>query len=33
VIAALVTLAGVIAQEDTEPLIRWIWITDHLDDI
>ena len=32
-IAALVTLAGVIAQEDTEPLIRWIWITDHLDDI
>lgn len=22
-----------LAQQDTEPLIRWIWITDHLDDI
>jgi osmoprotectant transport system permease protein len=33
VIAALVALAGVIAQADTEPLIRWIWITDHLDEI
>ena len=32
-IAAVVALAGVIAQEDTEPLIRWIWITDHLDEI
>jgi osmoprotectant transport system permease protein len=27
------TLLSVIAQTDTEPLIRWIWVTDHLDDI
>lgn len=32
-IGAAVGLAGVIGQEDTEPLIRWIWITDHLDEI
>jgi osmoprotectant transport system permease protein len=27
------TFLGLLAQGDTEPLIRWIWITDHLDDI
>jgi osmoprotectant transport system permease protein len=25
--------AFVLAQGDTEPLIRWVWITDHLDEI
>jgi osmoprotectant transport system permease protein len=25
--------ADVVAQGDTEPLVRWIWVTDHLDDI
>jgi osmoprotectant transport system permease protein len=33
VIASVIALVGVVAQEDTEPLIRWIWISDHLDDI
>ena len=32
-IGASLGLIGVLAQEDTEPLIRWIWITDHLDEI
>ena len=32
-IAVGIALAGVVAQENTEPLIRWIWITDHLDEI
>jgi osmoprotectant transport system permease protein len=27
------TFLGLLAQGDTEPLIRWVWITDHLDDI
>jgi osmoprotectant transport system permease protein len=26
-------LTGALAQGDTEPLIRWIWITDHVDEI
>jgi osmoprotectant transport system permease protein len=26
-------LVAVLAQADTEPLIRWIWITDHVDEI
>jgi osmoprotectant transport system permease protein len=30
-IAAVV--ATFLAQQDTEPLIRWIWITDHIDEI
>jgi osmoprotectant transport system permease protein len=29
----LEAMAGLFAQEDTEPLIRWIWITDHVDEI
>lgn len=29
----LEAVAGLLAQEDTEPLIRWIWITDHVDEI
>jgi osmoprotectant transport system permease protein len=24
---------GLLAQEDTEPLIRWIWVSDHVDEI
>ena len=31
--AAAVSIAGYLAQGDTEPLIRWIWITDHTDEI
>lgn len=27
------TVATFLAQQDTEPLIRWIWITDHVDEI
>lgn len=30
---ALDVLTRVSAQADTEPLIRWIWITDHVDEI
>jgi osmoprotectant transport system permease protein len=26
-------ILAALAQGDTEPLVRWIWITDHLDDI
>jgi osmoprotectant transport system permease protein len=33
VIEAALALAGLLGQEDTEPLIRWIWVTDHLDEI
>lgn len=31
--SAVLAFAGLLAQGDTEPLIRWIWITDHLDEI
>ncbi|MET0801636.1 MAG: ABC transporter permease [Actinomycetota bacterium] len=27
------SFAGLLAQENTEPLIRWIWISDHVDEI
>ena len=30
---ALEVFTQALAQGDTEPLIRWIWITDHLDEI
>jgi len=32
-VTALDVLTRVSAQADTEPLIRWIWITDHVDEI
>ena len=27
------SVVGLLAQENTEPLIRWIWISDHVDEI
>jgi osmoprotectant transport system permease protein len=32
-VSGLEVFTRVLAQGDTEPLIRWIWITDHLDEI
>ncbi len=29
----LSSVVGLLAQENTEPLIRWIWISDHVDEI
>jgi osmoprotectant transport system permease protein len=33
VIGVVTAVSGLLGQQDTEPLIRWIWITDHLDEI